>query len=227
MSATPDLVLVGAGGLGRETAAAVRALNSIRPTYTLRGFLDDGLVEGVVVDGHPVLGPATADALEQLPGAHVVVCTAGTADRFSRRRLVARLGLPDARYATVVHPGATIADDGVPGPGSVVLAAVVTTTDVPIGAHVVIMPATVLTHDDEVGDFVTFGAGVRLGGRVSVGTGAYLGAGALVREGCRIGAWSVVGMGAVVLASVAAGEVHVGNPARHLRTLALPEELGG
>jgi len=47
-----------------------------------------------------------------------------------------------------------------------------------------------------------------------------------VREDCRIGAWSVVGMGGVVLADVAAGEVHVGNPARHVRTLALPEEPG-
>jgi sugar O-acyltransferase (sialic acid O-acetyltransferase NeuD family) len=224
VSAPPELLLVGAGGLGRETAAAVRALNSLRPTYTLLGFLDDDLATDTEVDGLPVLGPATPDTLARHPDARVTVCTAGTVDRFSRRRLVTRLGLHADRSATVVHPGADLAEGCPPGPGSIVLASAVTTTATAIGAHVVVMPGVVLTHDDEVGDFVTFGAGVRLGGSVVVATGAYLGAGALVRERCRIGEWSVVGMGAVVLGDVAPGEVCVGNPARHLRTLELPED---
>jgi sugar O-acyltransferase (sialic acid O-acetyltransferase NeuD family) len=226
VSTPPDLVLAGAGGLGRETAAAVRALNTVRPEYSLRGFLDDRLVAGTVVDGLGVLGPVTADALQGLPDARVVVCTASTEDRFSRLRLVSRLGLPQERYATVVHPSAVLTDECRPGPGSVVLASTVTTTAIALGAHVVLMPGVVLTHDDEVSDFATFGAGVRLGGSVAVGTGAYLGAGALVRQRCRIGAWSMVGMGAVVLGDVGPGEVQVGNPARVLRTLELPDEPG-
>ena len=35
------LVLVGAGGFARETAAAVHAINDARPTWALHGFLDD------------------------------------------------------------------------------------------------------------------------------------------------------------------------------------------
>ncbi len=66
------------------------------------------------------------------------------------------------------------------------------------------MPQTVLTHDDQIDDFVTIASGVRLGGGVHVEREAYLGAGANVREGVRIGEAALVGMGSVVLDDVPA-----------------------
>ena len=51
------------------------------------------------------------------------------------------------------------------------------TADVRLGRHVEMMPGTVLTHDDAVGDGVTFGAGVRVAGGVDIGTDAYVGFG--------------------------------------------------
>ena len=84
------------------------------------------------------------------------------------------------------------------------LAQVVTTAPITIGRHVVVMPQVVFTHDDVIGDFTTFGAGVRLAGGVVVETGAYVGSGALVRENVTIGAGALVGMGAVVTRDVPA-----------------------
>jgi acetyltransferase-like isoleucine patch superfamily enzyme len=95
-------------------------------------------------------------------------------------------------------------------------AGVVLTAAVTVGRHVYVMPHVVLTHDDEVGDAATFGAGVRLAGGVSVGAAAYLGSGALVREHRRIGAGAVVGMGSVVVRDVPPGQTWAGNPARPL-----------
>ncbi len=111
MSGHRDLVIVGAGGLGRETAAAVRAVNADRLTFTLRGFLDDdAALAGTEVEGVPVLGPVDRDGLAAFPDAEVVVATGGVANRFGRRRIVVRLGLPTERYATVVHPSAVLPD---------------------------------------------------------------------------------------------------------------------
>jgi sugar O-acyltransferase (sialic acid O-acetyltransferase NeuD family) len=223
MTRPPDLLIVGAGGLGRETLSAVRAMNAVRPTFRVRGFLDDRHARlGADVDGVPVLGEVSVDYIHEMPNAEVVVCTGSADDRFSRRTLVTALGLPPERYATVVHPSAALPDGFAPGPGSVVLASVVATTPVVLGAHLVVMPSVVFTHDNAVSDFVTFGAGAKLAGGVTVGEGAYVGAGALVRERSRIGSWSVVGMGAVVLEDVPPAEAWVGNPARRLRTLERP-----
>ena len=41
VSGTRPLILIGAGGLGREAAEALRAINAARPTWSLLGYLDD------------------------------------------------------------------------------------------------------------------------------------------------------------------------------------------
>lgn len=204
--------MVGAGGLGREVAEAVRAVNAQQPRWDLVGFLDDapGLA-GTTVGGVRVLGPV--DVLGQHPDARVVLTVGSSASLRSRPRLAARLGLEDERYATVVHPAATIAASTVLGPGTVVLAGAVTTADVEVGAHVVLMPQVLLTHDDRVGDHATLAGGVKLAGAVRVEEGAYLGAGAMVRQYLSVGSYALVGMGAVVTTDVPAGEVWAGCPA--------------
>lgn len=212
-----DLVIVGAGGFARETAAAVRAVNAAHSTWDLLGFLDDDpALHGTRRAGVPILGDL--DSLSRYPDAAVVVCVGNPRDYAARERVVNRLGLTPERFATIVHPTASVGAECVIGPGSVLLAHVALTAQVRVGAHVAVMPQVVLTHDDEVADFATIASGVRLGGGVRVQRGAYLGAGALVRESLTVGAGSLVGMGSVVLGDVPPGEVWAGSPARFLRS---------
>jgi sugar O-acyltransferase (sialic acid O-acetyltransferase NeuD family) len=217
---TRPLLIVGAGGFGRETLEAVRACNLVQPTWDVVGFLDDDpALQKRHVDGVPVVG--RVDDLTRHPSAAAVV-TIGNPSNFTWRwRIVDRLGSPPGRWTAVVHPAASISVSARVGPGTVVLAGVVATTGVEIGAHVAVMPSVVLTHDDVVGDFATLGSGAQLAGGVTVGEGAYIGAGALIREQCRIGAWAQVGMGAGVTGDVPGGEVWAGLPARRFRRVAV------
>jgi sugar O-acyltransferase (sialic acid O-acetyltransferase NeuD family) len=212
-----DLVIVGAGGFARETAAAAAAANRVRATWRILGFVDDDpALHGTFRSGLPILGGVAS--VVDMPDTGVVVCVGNPRDYRSRQRIVQRLGLPGERYATVVHPSAEIGAGSVVGPGSVLLAGTVLSADVTVGSHVTVMPQVVLTHDDQVGDYATIASGVRLGGGVVVDRGAYVGAGALVREGVKVGAWSLIGMGSVVLRDVPPDEIWAGNPARKLRS---------
>jgi len=205
-----DLVIVGAGGFARETAAAAG------PAWRVRGFVDDDpALLGTTRAGLPILGPV-ADVAGM--DAAVVVCVGNPRNYAARRQIVERLGLPARRWATVVHPSVSIGAGSRVGPGSVLLAGTVLTADVTVGWHVAVMPQVVLTHDDRVGDYATIASGVRLGGGVVVDDGAYVGAGALVREGVKLGAGSLVGLGSVVLRDVPPEETWAGNPARRLRS---------
>ncbi|MFC4529952.1 acetyltransferase [Sphaerisporangium dianthi] len=220
------LLIVGAGGFARETAQLVEAVNAVSPTWELLGHLDDDPAKhGALVDGVPVLGGSGEAAGRE--DARVVVCVGSPRDHAARARVVARLGLPPDRYATLVHPSASVSRTSSIGPGSIVLAQTVLTAAVTVGAHVSVMPHVTLTHDDVVGDFATLAAGVRLAGAVHVETGAYVGSGALVRETRTIGSYALVGMGSVVTRDIPAREVWAGVPARFLRpaTVTVPPSL--
>lgn len=213
----PELILIGAGGFGRETAQAVQAVNSCGDGWRLLGYLDDDPGrQGTLVEGNPVLG--TRAELRNLPDAQVVVCTGRPTDYTSRMRIVAELDLTPDRYATIIHPSAAVSANSSIGPGSVLLAHAVLTTAVRVGAHVAIMPHVTLTHDVVIDDFVTIASGVRLGGGARASKASYLGAGAVIGEQLIIGEFSLVGMGAVVTRNVPAREVWIGVPARRIRS---------
>ena len=216
-----ELLLLGAGGLGREAAEAVRAANAVSPSWDLLGFLDDDPAKhGRMIGGLRVLGPVAR--VDDYPNARVLLCP-GRPDNYGSRRLLAgRLALDDDRYATIVHPSATVGTTSRLGAGSVLLAHVDLTADVVIGRHVVVMPQAVLTHDVKVDDFVTIASGVRLGGGCHISPGAYLGSGACLREGVTVGEAAMVGMGSVVTRNVPPERMWFGVPARDASRAPLP-----
>jgi sugar O-acyltransferase (sialic acid O-acetyltransferase NeuD family) len=216
-----ELLLVGAGGLGREAAEAVRAINAARPTWELLGFLDDDPDKlGSVIGGVEVIG--TADAVHEHPTAQVVLCPVRPDNYVARWALAERLGLDEERYATIIHPTATVGETCEIGAGSLLLAHVDLTADVTVGCHVVAMPQVVLTHDVRIDDWATLGSGVRVSGACHVGEGAYLGSACCLRERIEIGAWAMVGMGSVVLSDVPAERLWSGAPAQDRSRAPLP-----
>jgi sugar O-acyltransferase (sialic acid O-acetyltransferase NeuD family) len=209
------LLLIGAGGLAREALATIAAVNAVRPRWDVVGLLDDAPGKhGTEVDGVEVLGPV--ELVRSHPDAEVLICTASPARRDSRMRIARHLGFDDERYATLVHPQASVAAGVELGAGTMLFACAVITAPQRVGRFVLAMPHVLLTHDDSVADGVTLAGRAALAGGVRVGESAYIGSGALVREGVTVGAGALVGMGSVVLRDVPAGETWAGVPAREL-----------
>ena len=216
------LLIVGAGGFARETVEAIRAINAIEPTWRLLGLLDDDPARhGCVVAGVPVIGPL--ELVHQEPRASVVLTTGRPDNYVSRPLIAARLGLADERYATIVHPTATVGSTCTIGCGSVLLAHADLTADVTVGRHVVVMPQVVLPHDVRVDDFATLASGVRVGGACHIAEGAYIGAATVLREMTSVGPRALVGMGSVVTRDVPGERKWMGSPAADAGHAPLPE----
>jgi sugar O-acyltransferase (sialic acid O-acetyltransferase NeuD family) len=192
-----ELLLVDASGLARDVMSAVRSGDQ----FDLLGLLDgDASRIGTVLDGAHVLGGI--EDVGRYPSARIVVCaTSGTARADLVRRLV-EAGVTADRFATILHPSASIPEGCFVGPGSIVLANAVMTAAVHVGSHVVIMPQVTLMDGDTIEDFATVGAGATLGGSVSVGRAAEIGMNSSVHHHVRIGAQATVGIGAVVAADI-------------------------
>lgn len=216
MSSPKPVIILGAGADRSDIAEALDAVNrsGSRPGFELVGFLDDN---PALWGSHRVLGPL--EKARDYPEAFFVNGIGSAHNHWRRPELVASLGLPAERWATVIHPRANLGSGARLGHGCVLLAGAVVSPTARVGNHVMLMHHAVVSHDCQVHDHAYLAPGSFIGGRVVVGAASYLGARSAVREEVRLGEACCVGMGSVVLQDVPERTVVAGNPARTLRTV--------
>jgi sugar O-acyltransferase (sialic acid O-acetyltransferase NeuD family) len=204
------LVIVGAGGFGREVVDIVDAINAQAPAFELLGFLDDGDVRDDLIAriGVPLLGDTSL--LADLDADHVV----GIGAAEPRRRIDARARAGGWPAAVLRHPAATIGRDVELGAGVIVAAGARLTTHITVGRHVHVNLNCTVGHDTVIHDYATLFGGVVVGGGCVIGEGATVGSGAVILPGVRIGDRAVVGAGATVVRDVAPESVVVAMAAR-------------
>jgi sugar O-acyltransferase (sialic acid O-acetyltransferase NeuD family) len=212
MTPTEPLVIIGAGGHGRELLDILEAMNAHLPTYEVLGFVDDGVVDADVLArrGVPILGPIRR--LEKIPARYLI----GVGSPQARRQIAGLVSGMGRLAASAIHPSATLGSDIELGPGAVLAAGARITTNVRAGSHVHLNVNSTLSHDCRLGDYVMLNPGARVCGQVTLADEVVVGAGATVIEGVRIGRGTVIGAGAVVVCDLPAGVTAVGVPARPL-----------
>ena len=204
------LVIIGAGGHGRELLDIVEAVNAVSPTFEFLGFLDDGPGpwERVERRGATVLGPV--GRLTDLDAQYSI----GIGSPEDRCRIDGFATESDCQGATLVHPQATITSDVRAALGLVMAAGSRITTNVTVGRHVHLNLNATLSHDCEVGSYSVLNPGAHVSGDVVLGESVVVGSGAVVREGRKVGDRTVIGAGAVVITNLPADSTAVGVPAK-------------
>lgn len=208
-----DLVIYGAGGLGREMTLLVDQINLEKNRWNLIGFIDDGIRDNQV-DGFPILGGAgfLSNYKKQLS---VLVAIADCA---IRKRIVKGLVNPNLDFPVFVHPTSI---PGSPknqwGRGSIISAGCILTTRVALQEFVIVNLSVTVGHDVTIGSHSSLMPGAHISGNVVIGNGVLVGSGAVILQNLSVGAGARIGAGAVVTKSVEEGKTVVGVPARELR----------
>jgi len=205
-----DLVIVGAGGHGRETLDVLEAINAETPTWNFAGFIDDGDVDDDLLANRGAQVIGDTNVLESLDAAYVIAIGWPPI----RANLDRRLSAWGRQAATLIHPAATVASDNVFGKGVVLAAGARVTTNVHLGRDVHLNVNAVVSHDSRIGDHTTLSPGVLINGSVTIGHGVFLGTGAIVTPGRTIGDGAIIGAGSVVVADVPPGVTVKGVPGR-------------
>jgi sugar O-acyltransferase (sialic acid O-acetyltransferase NeuD family) len=212
------LVIVGAGGLGREIALLVTQLNEIDElTWDLRGFYDDRAPAMPTVGGLPYLG-TIADLNATTSPLAVAVAVGSSA---SRAAVVSRLASPQLSFPALVHPQVALqpAQRIALGEGCLVQRGCILTCDIMLGRFVLLNLGCTLGHDSVLEDFCSLMPHANVGGAAHLETGVYLGTNATVIHQVRVGAQTTVGAGAVVVRDLPAGCTAVGVPAKAIKNL--------
>lgn len=206
------LIILGTGGNAYDVLDIIEAINAGRAEWEVAGLLDDAKAVGSEFLGLPILGKL-ADAGRF--GRESFVNAIGSDVSYVKRpAIIASTGVSEDRFATLVHPGASVSSRARLGRGVYVNYGASVAGNVIVGAHVAVGPGCIVGHDTTIGEYSMLAPGSIVSGFVRLGRATYIGAGAMVRQRVSIGDGGLVGMGCVVLRDVTRGETVVGNPAR-------------
>ncbi len=200
-----SIVLVGLSGNTREF------LELVETRFAVKAILSDSPGHGPEFRNIPV---APLNTAREFTDSAFLFLIGSEKSYAIRKKLIADLGVPESRYATLVHPRATVSKDAVLGFGTVLSAGVTVTANARLGNHVMILPNSVVHHDVDVGDCSIIGSNVTIAGDARIGQSCYVGSASSIRNGVHIGDGALIGMAANVVSDVAPGAIMVGNPAR-------------
>jgi hypothetical protein len=152
------LIIVGAGGLGKEIACLVDGLTD----FYVKGFYDDGIAQGELVLGkYEVIGNIQS-LLEIQTDVSVVIAFGNPKTR--KKCWNALQKNENIHFPNLIHPSALImnAERIQLGKGVIVFPLAVLTTDLYIGNNVVIHTGASVHHDVSVGNHSVIMPGARL-----------------------------------------------------------------
>lgn len=216
------LVVVGAGGFGRETVDVADAMTGAggAPWWEVVGVADDAPskanLERLAARRITYLGTVD-EAMVSIMGAQYVV---GIGSPGVRRAIANRFDDAGWAAATLVHPAATLGSDVCLGVGTVVCAGARLTTNIQLGRHVHVNPNVTIGHDTTLGNFVSLNPGASISGDCVIEDGVLVGVQGVVLNQLTVGAAAVVGAAACVTAHVARGTTVIGVPARPITRVA-------
>lgn len=207
-----DVIIVGASGFGREVLAAIESVNGTKPTWNVRGFIDDNpnALDGFALE-YKVLG-----TIKDWQPADTEQYVLAIAAPKIKEKIVPKLKERGAKFATIIAPTATISDRTTVGEGVVMFGEVGISVDVTIGDFVFFNALDGIGHDVIIGDYCTFGPKVCISGATKIGKCVNVGALASTYPGIIVGDYATIGMNSCAIRSVKPGTTVIGVPAKSI-----------
>lgn len=204
-----NIIIVGAGGVGRETAWIIEQMNLRKETYKILGFIDDNeSIRNSNINGYKVLGGLDY-LLENKMNSKIVV---SIADYKIKKSIVEKLN--NYEFETIIHPDVFIHSSNKIGKGTIIYPGTIMTTNITIGNHVIISPKVGIGHDSRIEDYVSILWNVSISGFDYIKEGTFIGSNATIIQNKIIGKEVIIGSSTLVLKNMSDNNTYVGIPAK-------------
>lgn len=202
------LVIVGAGGFGREVLFQILENNKKNNEYEILGFVDDSRF-GETINSYKVIG--TTDWLvnysEEICA---VICIGSSA---VRKKVVQKLlENKNIKFPTIIADDVKFSDTVKFGKGCIICLSNILTVNITLGDFVISNLDCTIGHDAVLSDFTTLYPSVNISGNVTVGECTEIGTGSNIIQGKNIGHDTIIGAGSVVVKDIPDSCTAVGVP---------------
>ena len=207
-----DIVIIGAGGFGREVAWLIEDINRVKNEWNVLGFVDDNEdIIGQEINGYKVLGN-----IEWLKKQNLYVVNA-IGNSLVRKKIMEDLKSSKNQYPILIHPNVIVSNRVEIGEGSIICPNCIVSTNTKVGRHVIIDFGTIIGHDAVVDSYVTLFPSVNISGFSHLKECVHMGVKSVVLQELTIGENTIVGAGAVVVKSIPSSCIAVGVPAKPIK----------
>lgn len=210
-----NIIIIGAGGLGREVTWLVERINQKQSEkWNILGFVDDGIEKGTFVQGYQMLGDV--DYLQSVSTPTDVVCAIGNAG--IRCRIIEKISKNKSlSFPNLMDPDVIYSDSVHIGQGNIICAGTILSVNVKIEDFCLIDWNCTVGHEAEINSFVTLYPSVNVSGSTIIKDVTEIGTGSHIIQGKVIGSRSIIGAGAVVIKDIPDCCTAVGNPAKPIK----------
>lgn len=207
-----DLIIVCAGGFGREVYGYALSCIKNGANWRIKGFLDDN-PNALDRYDYPVGIIGSVSNWEPSAG-ELYVMGAGLP---KEKKRIAEVLMPrGAEFTTLIHPMSYIGKDVKIGKACVISPFCVLTCDLELGNFVTVNTSCSIGHDSKIGNWSTLSSYSNVTGYVSVGEGVFFSSSVTTVPSSKIGDWCKVGINSSVVGKVKPGTSVFGNPASEI-----------
>jgi len=205
------LLIVGAGGFGRELYVWASQHPDCGRVWELAGFLDDNAQALQPFGSFAHVWPLTGHVVDP---SKLYLCGLGLPP--VKEKLLQPLLAAGANFPAFIHPRALVGERAKLGRGVVLCPGAIASADITLGDFVMLNLHATVGHDASVGAWSTLSAHCDVTGRVQVADRVFMGSRVSIIPGQSVGSGATLGAGSVVIKDVPPGVTVVGNPARVL-----------
>lgn len=206
-----DLIIVGAGGFGREVLQWTKHCNQSETKWNIKGFIDDNMqsLDNYECD-FKIIDTIKSYIVKENDYFAIAIAIPNV-----KKKIIEILKEKGAKFATIIHPTAIVGEFCEIGEGIIITPNAKISPNVKIGNYVTLLGSGV-GHDAVIGDYCTITGNCSVNGHVKIEEGVFIGSNSCIAPGKKIGAWSTVAMGSMVILNVKPNTKVMGNPARKI-----------